>query len=217
MKFTPARQILVALACLMLSPILLAKDAIEHISSDELNQLMSQGVKLIDIRTEPEWQQTGVVEGAHTITLFDLSGRPRKDFVPRLEALLGGREQAVALICRSGNRSATVAKALVDRGKHVVDVAGGTAAWSASGHPLVRSGGGGAWSQLLVPVMASLTLGLAPFLPEPHLVGKIRWVAGGAVGMGPMDWFDLAMHGAPFLWLAWTLVRVLTGGNTKAS
>ncbi len=123
----------------------------------------------------------------------------------------------VWLICRSGNRSATVAKALVDRGKHVVDVARGTAAWSASGHPLVRSGGGGAWSQLLVPVMASLTLGLAPFLPEPHLVGKIRWVAGGAVGMGPMDWFDLAMHGAPFLWLAWTLVRVLTGGNGKAT
>lgn len=46
-------------------------------------------------------------------------------------------------------------------------------------------------------VMASLTLGLAPFLPEPHLLGKLRWVAGGAVGMAPIDWGDLLLHGAP--------------------
>lgn len=54
---------------------------------------------------------------------------------------------------------------------------------------------------LATPLLASLTMGLAPFVPEPHIVGKIRWVAGGAVGMGPMDWFDLVMHGAPWVWL----------------
>jgi hypothetical protein len=50
-------------------------------------------------------------------------------------------------------------------------------------------------------LLACLTLGLAPFLPEPHIVGKLRWVLGGAVGMQPMDWFDLAMHGLPWLLL----------------
>jgi hypothetical protein len=54
---------------------------------------------------------------------------------------------------------------------------------------------------LLLPLAASLTLGLAPFVPEPHIVGKLRWVAGGAVGMGPLDWFDLVLHGAPWVWL----------------
>lgn len=49
--------------------------------------------------------------------------------------------------------------------------------------------------------MASLTLGLAPFSPEPHLVGKLRWVFGGAVGMGIMDWLDLLLHGMPWLLL----------------
>lgn len=53
----------------------------------------------------------------------------------------------------------------------------------------------------LLPLFACLTLGLAPYFPEPHLVGKVRWVAGGAVGMKPLDWFDLALHGAPFVWL----------------
>ena len=61
--------------------------------------------------------------------------------------------------------------------------------------------------RLLVPLFASLTLGLAPFAPEPHLVGKIRWVLGGADGMAAMDWFDLAMHGAPWVWLAVEVVR----------
>jgi len=54
------------------------------------------------------------------------------------------------------------------------------------------------WKFVLI---ACLTLGLAPFFPEPHLFGKIRWVAGGANGMGLQDWFDLLFHGLPWLLL----------------
>lgn len=50
-------------------------------------------------------------------------------------------------------------------------------------------------------IFLCLTLGLAPFFPEPHLVGKIRWVWGGAVGMQLMDWLDLVWHGWPWLLL----------------
>uniref|UniRef100_UPI00404813D5 hypothetical protein n=1 Tax=Algoriphagus sp. TaxID=1872435 RepID=UPI00404813D5 len=49
--------------------------------------------------------------------------------------------------------------------------------------------------------MLCLLLGLAPFFPEPHLWGKIRWVAGGAIGMSIMDWLDLLWHGAPWILL----------------
>jgi hypothetical protein len=66
--------------------------------------------------------------------------------------------------------------------------------------------GQSALALLVPPLFFSLTLGLAPFTPEPHLFGKLRWVAGGAVGMGLMDWFDLAMHGAPWVWLVGTAV-----------
>jgi hypothetical protein len=60
-----------------------------------------------------------------------------------------------------------------------------------------------------------LTLGLAPFMPEPHLWGKLKWVAGGAVGMQPMDWFDLVFHGFP--WLLLTRLLILkTWGRFKA-
>lgn len=65
--------------------------------------------------------------------------------------------------------------------------------------------------RLAVPLMASLTLGLAPFVPEPHIVGKLRWVLGGAQGMGLVDWWDLVMHGAPWVWLAVAVVGVVRG------
>jgi len=57
------------------------------------------------------------------------------------------------------------------------------------------------WNDWKLVVMACLLLGLAPFVPEPHLFGKLRWVAGGAIGMQPMDWFDLAWHGLPWILL----------------
>tara|TARA_R110001583_G_scaffold6780_4_gene34118 strand:- start:659 stop:883 length:225 start_codon:yes stop_codon:yes gene_type:complete len=50
-------------------------------------------------------------------------------------------------------------------------------------------------------ILLCLTLGLAPFFPEPHIWGKLRWIAGGANGMGPMDWFDVLLHGSPFILL----------------
>ena len=60
----------------------------------------------------------------------------------------------------------------------------------------------------MLPLVASLTLGLAPVVPEPHLLGKLRWVAGGAVGMGWIDVADLVLHGAPWVWLAVVVVRM---------
>ena len=50
-------------------------------------------------------------------------------------------------------------------------------------------------------VLLCLTLGLAPFFPEPHILGKIKWILGGAKGMQFMDWFDVFLHGFPFVLL----------------
>jgi hypothetical protein len=65
--------------------------------------------------------------------------------------------------------------------------------------------------------IASLTLGLAPFTPEPHLWGKIKWILGGAEGMQPVDWFDFLMHGAPWILLIISGVLHLKDGLTKTT
>jgi len=71
--------------------------------------------------------------------------------------------------------------------------------------------GAGLAALLFPALVASLTLGLAPFAPEPHILGKLRWVAGGAHGMGLMDWFDLALHGTPWVVLVLAVVARLRG------
>ena len=54
-------------------------------------------------------------------------------------------------------------------------------------------------------LVASLTLGLAPFSP-PHIWDKLQWIYNGGAFSGDapmqaMDWFDLAMHGTPWVML----------------
>jgi hypothetical protein len=61
-------------------------------------------------------------------------------------------------------------------------------------------------NRYVICILACLTLGLAPFLPEPHLVEKVRWVANGAEGMRHIDWFDLVLHGSPWIVLLGLLV-----------
>ena len=55
-------------------------------------------------------------------------------------------------------------------------------------------------------IIACLTLGLAPFFPQPHIVEKIRMLLAGTLSK-PIDIFDLLMHAAPFILL---LIKVVS-------
>lgn len=55
-------------------------------------------------------------------------------------------------------------------------------------------------------VLAALFLGLAPFVPEPHLWEKLRMLAAGDLTR-PIDIFDLVLHGAPIILILIKLYR----------
>ena len=55
-------------------------------------------------------------------------------------------------------------------------------------------------------LVMSLTLGLAPFVPEPHIYGKLKWLIGGGIGMTIMDYVDVLFHGTPWLLLITSFV-----------
>ncbi|WP_405609014.1 hypothetical protein [Polaribacter sp. Asnod1-A03] len=68
-------------------------------------------------------------------------------------------------------------------------------------------------------LLASLTLGLAPFNP-PHILGKIEWILGGNAfstenGMQAQDWFDVLLHGSPWLLLLLSIILNLFALKTK--
>lgn len=55
-------------------------------------------------------------------------------------------------------------------------------------------------------ILAALFMGLAPFVPEPHLVEKLRMLARGTLRR-PIDIFDLVFHSAPLILLILKVVR----------
>ena len=52
-----------------------------------------------------------------------------------------------------------------------------------------------------------LTLGLAPFTPEPHIWEKIKMLTAGTLTR-PVDIFDFMMHGLPFVLLFIKLIML---------
>ena len=60
-------------------------------------------------------------------------------------------------------------------------------------------------------IIACLTLGLAPFVPEPHIWQKLKMLAGGTLTR-PIDIFDLLMHAAPFIVAGLKLLLGTRGG-----
>jgi hypothetical protein len=52
------------------------------------------------------------------------------------------------------------------------------------------------WGLLII---ACLTIGLAPFNP-PHIWEKLQMLSRGRL-VRPLDWFDLFLHGTPWLLL----------------
>lgn len=47
-------------------------------------------------------------------------------------------------------------------------------------------------------IVACATIGLAPLFPEPHVWEKLRMLVQGNLTR-PIDWFDLVMHGTPWV------------------
>ncbi len=108
------------------------------------------------------------------------------------------------VICNHGNESRFVATSLSSLGFDVIDVRDGMQGWRSAGYP-VSAGSG--LARLGTPLIASLGLGLAPFAP-PHIIEKIGMITTDVSQMAPIDWFDVVLHGAPWVWLLWTLVDV---------
>lgn len=109
-----------------------------NVSNQEVLTLMKKGVPVIDIRTEPEWRQTGIVPGSHLLTFFDVTGRVT-DSAGWLKKVkeVAPPEKPVILICRTGNRTTHVSRFLSESGyRTVYNVTTGIVPWIREGLPV---------------------------------------------------------------------------------
>jgi rhodanese-related sulfurtransferase len=88
---------------------------------------MTQGWKLIDVRSIPEFDQSHPA-GAYNVPLVHrgpAGSTPNRDFLAVVETCFGKREGLV-MTCRTGQRSLRAAEVLADAGfENVVDMRGG--------------------------------------------------------------------------------------------
>lgn len=112
-----------------------------NIDNTELARLVASGVAVIDIRTAPEWKETGVISGSKLLTFFDEKGRANPPvWLEQLKSVTKPG-QPVVLICRSGNRSRTAAQFLTQQAgyKTVYNATGGLNTWAREGRSVVPS------------------------------------------------------------------------------
>lgn len=129
----------------LLFPVLLllslpGQAAVTHIDNARLEELLVQGVPIIDIRRPNEWQQTGIIKGSHLITFFDDKGNYNvKAWLDKLSPIAGKNDPFV-LICRTGNRTAILSRFLDEKLRYtkVYNVQKGITDWIAKGRPVIK-------------------------------------------------------------------------------
>jgi rhodanese-related sulfurtransferase len=90
---------------------------------------------VLDVREDDEWA-AGHAPGAHHLPMMELPARIAE--VPA--------DRDVAVICRSGGRSAQVVAYLMRNGwDQVRNVEGGMGEWAAAGRPVVAENGQPGW------------------------------------------------------------------------
>ena len=127
---------LLAVIALMLALPVSAKD----LSPTELMTYQSNGVVIVDIRRAEEWKDTGIINGAKTITAFTKSGSLHPDFQEKFTELVSNQDTPFVLYCRSGRRTGILRDALETRMgfTKAMHLSGGIVGWKKDGKNLVN-------------------------------------------------------------------------------
>jgi rhodanese-related sulfurtransferase len=110
-----------------------------NVDNNQLQLMLDQNIPIYDVRRPEEWRQTGVVEGSKLLTFVDGYGRMMPGFLDRLTAEIG-KDDPVILICRTGNRTGTLARYLVEEMGYtqVFNVRNGITHWISDDKPVMR-------------------------------------------------------------------------------
>ncbi len=111
------------------------------IDNAELATLSASGIAVIDIRTAPEWAETGIVPGSHLLTYFDERGNADPAAWLKKVKAFAKPGDPVAVICRSGNRTKAASQFLSQQAGYVkvYNVKHGIRAWAKEGRPIVSA------------------------------------------------------------------------------
>ena len=108
-------------------------------TAEDLLKAQSDGVVVIDIRREDEWQDTGIIDGSATATAFTETGQVHPEFLSKFQELAPSPNTPVMLYCRTGSRTTSLGNALIDQlgFSDVSHLSTGIEGWLADGRETV--------------------------------------------------------------------------------
>ena len=116
-----------------------AEPPYSNLDNEQLETMLGRGVLIYDIRRAEEWHQTGVIEGSRLQTFVDVSGRVLPDFLAHFSRTID-KDDPVILICRTGNRTSTLARHLIKQMGYtqVYNVRNGITRWIRDDRPVTH-------------------------------------------------------------------------------
>ena len=124
----------ILLGLFMISTFMLADVRTADVSAT----IIQSGIKIIDIRTQREWEETGIVKDSKTITFFDERGDyDLKNFLEKLDNYIQ-KDEEFALICRTGSRTTVISEFLGKQGYNVINLKGGVVSLMKQGFKLTK-------------------------------------------------------------------------------
>jgi len=113
---------------------------VNNLTNQELQELITRGVPVVDVRTPAEWKETGVIKGSHLLTFFDERGKYDVEAWMAKFSKIAQPGDQVILVCRSGNRTGQITRFLDQKAgyRKVAHLEKGIKSWIATGNPVVR-------------------------------------------------------------------------------
>lgn len=135
---------MIKILCLFLSGLffsanLTAAELIAVSPEQLLDMQQHNNALVVDIRTEEEWQASGIIANSHKLKSFDSQGHfDEEKWLADLNKMKSSPDQPVILVCRSGNRSAKVGSLLTQKlgMNNVYHLDNGLQFWIKTDHPV---------------------------------------------------------------------------------
>ena len=114
---------------------------IYEVDNEKIKMLLENSVPLIDIRTEGEWHETGVIKSSYLLTFFDKDGN--YDFKKWMIEVgeIADENGPVIIMCRSGRRSRIVSNMIIKENNEylIYHATDGIKSWIESSNRTVKS------------------------------------------------------------------------------
>ena len=113
---------------------------IYEVNNEKIKMLQENSVPLIDIRTEGEWHETGVINSSHLLTFFDKDGN--YDFKKWIIEVgeIADENGPVIIMCRSGRLSLIVSNMIINENSEylIYHATNGIKSWIESSNRIVK-------------------------------------------------------------------------------